>query len=178
MLLERLQIPFQVEAPDVDETPLPGEAAPDTATRLARLKAEAVAPRHPGALIIGSDQVAELDKVHLGKPGNREGARRQLRFMRGRTVVFHTAVALLNSASGRCARALVPTTVTFRNLSDDAIERYLDREQPYHCAGSARCEGLGIALVTRLESGDPSALIGLPLITMVDLLGAEGVPVV
>jgi len=178
MLLERLEIPFEVVVPDVDETPLAGEDAPCTATRLARLKAEAVAPRYPGALILGSDQVAELDGVQMGKPGNRERAREQLRFMRGRTVVFHTALALLNSATGRCGSTLVPTAVTFRTLSDDLIERYLDREQPYHCAGSARCEALGIALVSRLESGDPSALIGLPLIALVDLLQAEGVAVV
>ncbi len=178
MLLERLQIAFEVVAPDVDETPLPGEDAARTAVRLARLKAEAVAPRHPDALIIGSDQVAVLDGVQMGKPGTRERARQQLRFMGGRTVVFHTALALLNSATGRCGSRLVPTEVTFRALANDVIERYLDREQPYHCAGSARCEGLGIALVSRLESGDPSALIGLPLIALVDLLGEEGVRIV
>jgi 7-methyl-GTP pyrophosphatase len=176
-LLERLQIPFEVAVPDVDETPLPNEDAPTTALRLAQLKAQSVAPRFQDALIIGSDQVAVLDGVQLGKPGNRENARRQLGAMRGRTVVFHTAIALLNGASGRTHTGIVPCAVTFREFSDDQIDRYLDREQPYHCAGSAKSEGLGIALIRKLEGEDPNALIGLPLIALVDLLAAEGLPV-
>lgn len=176
-LLERLQLPFEVAAPEVDETPLAGETPVRTAERLARLKAQAVAPRFPGALIIGCDQVADLDGEPLGKPGNRENARRQLSRMGGRTVVFHTALALLNAASGNCRVRVVPCAVTLRPLAPERIERYLDREQPYHCAGSARVEGLGIALIQRLEGEDPSALIGLPLIALVDMLAAEGVPI-
>ena len=176
-LLERLQLPFEVADPGVDETPLPGEAPARTAERLARLKAQAVAPRFPGALVIGSDQVADLDGEPLGKPGNRENARRQLQRMSGRTVVFHTGLALLNAAGGRCQSRVVPCAVTLRPLAPERIERYLDREQPYHCAGSARVEGLGIALIARLEGEDPNALIGLPLIALVDMLAAEGVQV-
>jgi 7-methyl-GTP pyrophosphatase len=176
-LLERLQIPFEVAAPHVDESPLPNEEAPRTALRLAQLKARSVVPRFPDALIIGSDQVAVLDGIQLGKPGDRENARRQLRAMRGRTVVFHTAIALLNGASGRSHTGIVPCAVTFRELSDDQIERYLDREQPYHCAGSAKSEGLGIALIRKIEGEDPNALIGLPLIALVDMLAAEGLRV-
>jgi len=176
-LLERLHHPFEVAAPDVDETPLPAEAPARTAERLARMKAEAVAPRFRDALIIGSDQVADLDGEPLGKPGNRESARRQLTRMSGRTVVFHTALALLNAASGNCQTRVVPCAVTLRPLSPESIERYLDREQPYHCAGSAKVEGLGIALMARLEGEDPNALIGLPLIALVDMLAAEGVSI-
>jgi septum formation protein len=177
-LLERLQVPFTVSAPEVDETPLPGEDAPRTAERLARLKAEAVASRYPQALVIGSDQVAELDGMQFGKPGDRDRARNQLRALRGRTAVFHTALVLLNSANGRSRSALVPCAVSFRELSDDQIESYLDREQPYHCAGSAKSEGLGIALIRKLEGEDPNALIGLPLIALVDMLQAEGVSII
>lgn len=176
-LLERLQLPFEVAAPEVDETPLPAEAPARTAERLAVLKARTVAPRFPDALIIGSDQVADLGGEPLGKPGNRETARRQLARMSGRTVVFHTALALLNAASGNCQGRVVPCAVTLRTLSPERIERYLDREQPYHCAGSAKVEGLGIALIARLQGEDPNALIGLPLIALVDMLAAEGVSV-
>jgi septum formation protein len=176
-LLGRLGIPFEVAVPDVDESPSPGESPPRTAERLARLKALAVAAAFPDALIIGSDQVAELDGNPLGKPGSRDNARRQLAALSGRTAVFHTAMALLDAASGRCQSRVVPCAVTLRRLSPETIERYLDREQPYDCAGSARAEGLGIALIARLEGEDPNALIGLPLIALVDMLAAEGVSI-
>jgi septum formation protein len=176
-LLGRLGLAFEVAVPDVDESPLPEEAPAATAERLARIKAQAVAAAFPDALIIGSDQVADLDGEPLGKPGNRDNARRQLSRMSGRTAVFHTALALLDAATGRCRSRVVPCAVTLRRLSPETIERYLDREQPYDCAGSARVEGLGIALIARLEGDDPSALIGLPLIALVDLLATEGVAV-
>jgi septum formation protein len=174
-LLERLGLPFDVVAPDVDESALAGERPAETAVRLSEAKARAVAPLHPGALIIGSDQVADFHGEPIGKPRDRAHALEQLRAMRGRTVVFHTAVALLNARSGVCRSALVDVASTFRSPDDAALEAYLDREQPFDCAGSVRSEGLGIALFTRIASDDPSALIGLPLIRLVDLLEAEGV---
>lgn len=176
-LLARLGLPFKVEAPDVDETPLPGEAPAATACRLAQAKARAVAARHAGALVIGSDQVANAGGVAIGKPGDHACAVAQLAALSGRLVVFHTAVALVDAASGRCASRLVDVTTRFRRLSAAAIESYLRREQPYDCAGSVKSEGLGIALVESIRSDDPSALIGLPLIGVVDLLHAEGVDV-
>jgi septum formation protein len=174
-LLERLGLAFDVIAPDIDETALPGERPAETAVRLAEAKARAVAPSHPDALIIGSDQVADFHGEPIGKPRDRPHALEQLRAMRGRTVVFHTAVALLNARSGVCRSALVDVASTFRSPDDAALEAYLDREQPFDCAGSVRSEGLGISLFTRIASDDPSALIGLPLIRLVDLLEAEGV---
>lgn len=176
-LLERLRLPFKVVAPDVDETPLPGESPMLTALRLAASKAEAVVPAAAGALIIGSDQVAVLDGQPLGKPGDHAAAVRQLQAMRGQRVVFHTALCLLNAASGRKQVENVPTSVFFRNFSDAQIEHYLRTEQPYDCAGSAKIEGLGIALVERIESDDPSALIGLPLMKLVTMLQSEGIEI-
>ena len=174
-LLERLELPFLTEVPDVDETAQPGEAHAQTALRLALVKARACAPRHPQALIIGADQVAELDGQPIGKPGSREAARGQLRAMCGRSVVFHSALALLDAASGRHSVQSVPTTVLFRPLSDQAIEDYLQREAAYDCAGSAKIEALGICLVQSVHSQDPTALIGLPLIALTTLLGEFGV---
>jgi septum formation protein len=177
-LLARLQLSFEVKSPEVDETARPGETARDTALRLAQAKARAVAPSFPGALVIGSDQVAVLEGAHLGKPGGHERAVAQLRAMRGQCVVFHTALALLNTASDTLQAEDVPTTVRFRDYSDGEIERYLEREQPYDCAGSAKIEGLGIVLVDSVIGDDPSALIGLPLIRLAAMLRKEGVDIV
>lgn len=173
-LLARLQIPFDTASPDVDEAELPGETPAATAERLSVAKAKAAADQFPEALIIGSDQVAYLGTERFGKPYTRERAIEQLRAMRGRTVVFHTGLCLYNSATGRVQLAGVPTAVGFRQLSDGEIERYLDREQPYHCAGSAKSEGLGVALLDFMRGDDPNALIGLPLIALSAMLRAEG----
>lgn len=175
-LLERLRLPFAVLAPCVDEAPLDGESPLQTALRLAQAKAR-VTSVSPPALVIGSDQVAELDGQRLGKPGGHQSAVQQLRAMRGREVVFHTAVCLYNAGSGNVQTANVPTTVKFRSLTDVQIERYLRLEQPYDCAGSARVEALGIALAERIVTEDPTALIGLPLIALVSMLQAEGVSI-
>ena len=172
-LLARLGIPFSVANPATDETPLPGETPEQTALRLSEAKARAVATQHPDALVIGSDQVACLDGQVFGKPGNHANAVAQLRAMRGRTVNFFTGLCLLNTKSGQAHLRGVSTRITFRELSDDEIENYLRREQPYHCAGSAKSEGLGIALIARMEGEDPNALIGLPLIALCDLLRLE-----
>jgi len=177
-LLSTLQIPFQTDAPNVDETPLPGESAKQTSWRLAQLKAQAVAARHPDALIIGSDQVALLQGKQLGKPLTHDNAVRQLRSMRGNTVEFFTALSLLNARTGDIQTEVVETRVTFRQLSDQQIEDYLLKEQPYHCAGSAKSEGLGIALIQRIEGEDPNALIGLPLISLIGMLEKQGVKVI
>lgn len=177
-LLERLRLPFEAKAPDADETARPGEAARDTALRLAQAKARAVASHYSNALVIGSDQVAELDGARLGKPGNHENAVAQLVAMRGKSVLFHTALALLNTASGAMQTAVVPTTVQFRHYSKSEIERYLDLERPYDCTGSAKIEGLGIVLVERVTGDDPSALIGLPLVQLAAMLRQEGVVIV
>jgi septum formation protein len=177
-LLERLRLPFEVQSPHLDETRLPGEAARATALRLAEAKARAVAPSCPGALVIGSDQVAALGEAHLGKPGNHANAVAQLKAMRGREVLFHTALALLNTETGAVQIAEVPTTVGFRDYSDAEIERYLQAEQPYDCAGSAKIEGLGIILVEHVRGDDPSALIGLPLARLSAMLRQEGVAIV
>jgi septum formation protein len=174
-LLSILQIPFETSAPNVDETPLPGELAGQTSARLSILKAQAVAKNFPNALIIGSDQVALLEGQQLGKPYSHDNAVRQLRAMRDKTVVFYTALTLLNSADNSMQTEIDETKVTFRNSSDEEIERYLLKEQPYHCAGSAKSEGLGIALISRIEGNDPNALIGLPLITLVTMLKKQGV---
>ena len=176
-LLTTLQIPFQTAAPDVDEIPLPGESAAQTSWRLSQTKAQVVATRFPHALIIGSDQVALLDGQQIGKPHNHDNAVRQLSAMRGKTVTFYTALTLLNAASGEMQTDVAVTKVGFRNLNDDQIERYLNKEQPYHCAGSAKSEGLGIALISRIEGDDPNALIGLPLILLVGMLEKQGVRV-
>ena len=174
-LLERLRLPFDVVSPQVDETPKPGERPADLAVRLAAAKAAAVAALHPHAVVIGSDQVAELDGAPIGKPGTHERAVAQLRAMRGRSVVFHTAVAVQRAATGYAGAALAPVTVRFRDLSDAAIEHYLRTEQPYDCAGSAKCETLGIALLAAIESDDPTALVGLPLIRTCALLREAGI---
>jgi len=177
-LLERLQLPFSVVSPEVDETPLPGETPPDTALRLAQAKAHKVAAQHSTALIIGCDQVATLDGLQIGKPLTHDNAVRQLQLMRGRSVLFHSALCLLDAGSGGMQADVVATEVIFRELSDAQIERYLLKEQPYHCAGSAKSEGLGIALIQALRGDDPNALIGLPLIRLVTMLQKEGVNVI
>lgn len=174
-LLERLALPFEVVAPRVDESPLEGEAPRALALRLALAKARAVAQQHPDAIVIGSDQVADLAGEPLGKPGSHERAALQLRRMRGKVVVFHTALAVVCQASGFEQVDLAPVEVRFRALTDDEIERYLRLEQPYDCAGSAKSEGLGIALLDAIDSDDPTALIGLPLIRTCRLLRAAGV---
>jgi septum formation protein len=174
-LLKRLQIPFVTNAPDVDETPLPNESALDTSVRLARKKAHAVASSYPDALIIGSDQVALLQGQQLGKPHTHDNAVKQLRAMRGKTTHFYTALTLLNSKTGNEQTQVAENYVTLRNLSDAEIEGYLLKEQPYHCAGSAKTEGLGIALISQMTGDDPNALIGLPLIMLVDMLRRENV---
>jgi septum formation protein len=176
-LLSRLRLPFQVAAPEVDETPLPGEAPHELARRLALAKAHAVAARFPDAVVIGSDQVADLDGEPLGKPGSHENAVVQLRKMRGRIVIFQTAVAVVCAATGFEQLDLAPVKVTFRDLTDAEIESYLRAEQPYDCAGSARSEGLGIALLELIENDDPSALVGLPLIRTCRMIRAAGVKV-
>jgi septum formation protein len=177
-LLERLGLPFSCVSPNVDETPGAAQTPAATAMRLALAKAQAVAAAHAQAVIIASDQVADLDGMPLGKPGNHANALRQLRAMSGRRVVFHTALCLLDAASGEHQLENVPTTVFFRDLGDAQIERYLQREQPYDCAGSAKIECLGVTLVSRVESGDPTALIGLPLITLVSMLQHAGIGVI
>ena len=174
-LLERLRLPFDVIAPQVDEAPQPGEAPAALAVRLAMAKARAVSAAHPNAVVIGSDQVADLDGEAIGKPGTHERAVVQLRRMRGRSVVFHTAVTVVCEASGFAGSALVPVTVRFRDLSDAEIEHYLRIEQPYDCAGSAKCETLGIALLAAIHSDDPTALVGLPLIHTCALLRRAGI---
>ena len=173
-LLQRLNLAFDAAAPDVDETPESGETPRALACRLALAKAHAVAQQHPEAVVIGSDQVADLAGEPLGKPGTHEHAVVQLRRMRGHTVVFQTAVAVVCLATGFEQVDLAPVEVKFRDLSDDEIERYLRAEQPYDCAGSAKSEGLGIALLDAIHSDDPTALIGLPLIRTCRLLRAAG----
>lgn len=174
-LLARLHIPFDVAAPDVDESALPGEAPPALAERLALAKAHAVARAFPQAVVIGSDQVADLNGLPLGKPGNHERAVLQLRQMRGQTVIFQTAVAVVCLESGFTQSSLAAVRVKFRDLSDEDIENYLHIEQPYDCAGSAKSEGLGIALLESIDSDDPTALIGLPLIRTCRMIQAAGV---
>lgn len=173
-LLERLHIPFETDRPETDETPLDGEAPPATAERLAAAKARAVAARWPDALIIGSDQVAYMGDEVFGKPGTEARAIAQLQRMRGRIVTFHTALALLNTRTGTLQIEGVPTQVRFRDLSDAEIERYVARERPLDCAGSAKSEGLGITLLDAMPGDDPTALIGLPLIALSRMLRAEG----
>ncbi|MCU7373324.1 Maf family nucleotide pyrophosphatase [Paucibacter sp. O1-1] len=174
-LLHRLRIPFDVVSPDIDETALPGEAPAALAKRLALAKAQAVARQHPEAIVIGSDQVADLHGQALGKPGTHERARDQLHAMSGQQVVFHTALAVVCAAQDFAAQDLAPVQVRFRTLSIAEIENYLRAEQPYDCAGSAKAEGLGIALLSSIESDDPTALIGLPLIRTCRLLRQAGI---
>jgi septum formation protein len=176
-LLERLGIAFQTDRPRVDETPNPGETPAALAWRLAVAKAREVAQRHPESVVIGSDQVADLHGQPLGKPGTHDRAIQQLRQMSGQTVVFQTAVAVVCQATGFEQIDLAPVRVLFRTLSDAEIERYLHIEQPYDCAGSAKSEGLGIALLDRIDNDDPTALVGLPLIRTCHMIRAAGVPV-
>lgn len=176
-LLERLKLPFKIVSPAVDETPHFEEAPAITAGRLALAKAQAAHARFPHSLIIGSDQVAFCDGVRLDKPGDHAGAVRQLRHASGKSVSFITAIALVNTASGRTQTKLIPTEVRFRTISDHEIERYLQAEPAYDCAGSAKAEGLGISLVESIQSSDPTALIGLPLIALSEMLRNENVSV-
>ncbi len=191
-LLSRLQIPFEIVKPSVDEAPLAGESPAATALRLSIAKANVVAkymradainaasahdiddPTRTSTLIIGSDQVADLNGQQLGKPGTRDRAKAQLQAMRGRTVIFHTALAVVHAETRRTQSLIDPTKVTFRNYSDDEIENYLDRENALDCAGSAKSEGLGAALISRMSSDDPTSLIGLPLLALTDMLAQEG----
>ncbi len=173
-LLERLRLPFEVVAPLVDETPLPGEAPAALAQRLALAKAQAVAAQRPDAVVIGSDQVADLDGEPIGKPGTHGRAVAQLQRMRGRRITFQTAVAVVRADRAYARVQLAPVGVSFRRLSDTEIEHYLRTEQPYDCAGSAKCETLGIALLDSIDSDDPTALIGLPLIRTCALLREAG----
>lgn len=174
-LLGRLRLAFEQAAPEVDETPLPGETPEQIARRLALAKARAVAQKFPHAVVIGSDQVADLAGTPLGKPGTHERAVAQLRAMRGQTVIFQTALAVVCAETGFEQSDLAAVRVVFRDLSDDEIEHYLRAEQPYDCAGSAKSEDLGIALLERIDNDDPTALVGLPLIRTCRLLRAAGV---
>jgi septum formation protein len=178
-LLSRLAIPFEVRIPDIDETPCPNEAPQDTAMRLAMAKAAAIAAITPNSLVIGSDQVATLDGEQIGKPGTHENALKQLQKMRGRRVIFHTALCLWDGRNSDPQKAAqlenIQTFVTFRNLSDAELEAYLHIEKPYDCAGSAKNEGLGIAILEKIESSDPTALTGLPLIALTTMLRHAGI---
>lgn len=179
VLLSRLHLPFETIAPDIDETPVTGESAPATALRLARQKSEAIAGRHPDALIIGSDQIATLDGAQIGKPGNHDHALQQLIRMRGRCVIFHTALCLWDNRRPETPTIQIDniqTFVTFRNLPDAELDAYLRIEQPYDCAGSAKNEGLGIAILERIDSTDPTALTGLPMIALTSMLRHAGMP--
>lgn len=176
-LLGRLGLPFECASPGIDEAPLAGESPVQTAERLSAAKAAAVAARFPDALIIGSDQVASLGEARLDKPGSHDKARLQLTALSGCTARFDTGITVLDAASGRAATRVVPCEVEFRELTRAQIERYLTLEQPYDCAGSAKSEGLGIALIRRMTTDDPTALIGLPLIALTEMLDAAGCPV-
>ena len=176
-LLTQLGLPFVVASPSTDETALPGEVPSATALRLAEAKARSVAVQYPDALVIGSDQVADCDGEAVGKPFDHADAVAQLTALSGKTVVFHTGLALLDAASGTCQTAMVDVRSTFRELARAEIETYLLRDQPYDCAASVKSDALGIALFMRIESDDPTALIGLPLIRLTDMLRAAGVAV-
>ena len=176
-LLQRLRLPFTAVSPDIDETPRPAEHAADTALRLAEQKARALAGRFPDALIIGSDQVAILNGEAISKPGNHANAVQQLTAASGRSVFFHTALCLLNSGNAEVQTKIASNEVKFRRLTAEQIERYLRAEKPYDCAGSAKCEGLGIALIESIRGDDPNALIGLPLIELTSMLMRAGVSV-
>jgi septum formation protein len=176
-LLSRLMIPFDVAIPDIDETPHPGEPPAQLVERLAIAKAQVIAARQPDALIIGSDQVAVHGNEIVGKPLTHERAVQQLQTASGRAVTLYTGLALVNSTTGRVQSEVVPFRVVFRRLTDQQIESYLRKETPYHCAGSVKSEGLGVALLERFEGEDPATLIGLPLIRLVRMLENEGVAV-
>jgi septum formation protein len=177
-LLNRLAVPYTAISPDVDESALEHELPQETALRLAQLKARTIAADHPDSLVIGCDQVATLDNIQLGKPMTHDNAVRQLTMMRGRSVVFHSALCLYNANTEHMQHDVVPYTVEFRELTDEQIENYLRLEQPYDCAGSAKSEGLGIALIAAMHGTDPNALIGLPLISLITMLQNEGVNVI
>jgi septum formation protein len=176
-LLQRLGVPFECAAPDVDEARHPGETPLDLAVRLARLKAEAVAARHPGAVVIGSDQVAVRGDEVLGKPGTAERCHRQLRDSSGREVAFLTAVHVIDGTTGRTDSHVDRTTVQFRHLTDDEIARYIERDQPLDCAGGFKAESLGIALFERIDSTDPTGLTGLPLAWLCGALRRAGMQI-
>ncbi|HHJ34155.1 MAG TPA: septum formation inhibitor Maf [Gammaproteobacteria bacterium] len=176
-LLQRLHIDFECDAPDIDETPLQGETVEDMVVRLAIAKARAISDLHRDALIIGSDQSAELEGKKLGKPGNFENAFKQLSQASGKKIIFQTGLCLLNTTTGNIQSSCVPYTVVFKKLTPTMIENYLHKEEPYNCAGSFRSEGLGVALFERFEGSDPNALIGLPLIELVNFLDNEGVSI-
>jgi MAF protein len=173
-LLQRLQVHFSTDSADIDESPLAGESVQDMVVRLAKTKAEGIAVKHPEALIIGSDQSAVLDGEILTKSGNFENAVEQLQKASGKRIVFQTGLCLLNTTTGHSQSACVPYTVVFKTLTQDMIEHYLKKEQPYNCAGSFKSEGLGIALFEKFEGEDPNALIGLPLIKLIEMLENEG----
>ncbi len=177
-LLQKLQIPFSCVSPKLDESALVGEEPHETALRLAQEKAKKIAEEYPHTLVIGCDQVATLDGEQLGKPGNHKNAVKQLKKMRGREVTFYSALCLYNAATENMQTQIVPYLVKFRQLTDEEIESYLTKEQPYHCAGSAKSEGLGVALIERMLGEDPNALIGLPLIKLISMLKNEGVNVI
>jgi len=176
-LLSRLQLPFEIIIPDIDETPLPGETPETTALRLAQQKAQQVAKNAANAIIIGSDQVATMGQIQIGKPGNHDNALRQLQMMRGQKVIFHSALCVVDNCVPEPAIQLanIQTVVTFRNLPDAELDAYLRIEQPYDCAGSAKNEGLGIAIIEQIDSSDPTALTGLPLIALTSMLRKAGV---
>ena len=176
-LLQKLQIPFSVVSPKIDETQLANEKPYETALRLAQEKAKKVGLEHPHALVIGCDQVATLDGEQLGKPGNHKNAVKQLQKMRGREVTFYSAICLFNAETGNMQCENVPYLVKFRQLTDAQIETYLMKEQPYQCAGSAKSEGLGIVLIERMIGEDPNALVGLPLIKLINMLKNEHIDV-
>jgi septum formation protein len=177
-LLQRLLLDFEVFSPDIDESQLADERPEQTALRLAQLKAKKIAETHPEAIIIGCDQVATLDGLQLGKPGNHKNATEQLRMMRGKQVTFHSALCLYNAKTQHMQAEVVPYVVEFRNVSNEQIDRYLLTEKPYNCAGSAKSEGLGIALISAMHGEDPNALIGLPLIKLISMLTAENIHVI
>ena len=176
-LFTRLGLEFESASPDTDESPIPGELPAATALRLAIAKAQSLKKRFQDALVIGADQVADQNGIAVGKPGTRKRSFEQLQQMRGQILVFHSAIALLNTATDRIQSRIVATTVRFRELSNQEIENYLDRENALDCAGSAKSEGLGIGLMASMQSDDPTALIGLPLIALTDMLHAEGISV-
>jgi MAF protein len=177
ILLERLHIDFECDSPNIDETPLPTEPVKDMVVRLAIAKAQAISSQHPDSLIIGSDQSALLNGEKLTKPGNFNNAFKQLTRASGQKITFQTGLCLLNTGTGNIQSACIPYTVVFKNLTPNMIEQYLHKEEPYNCAGSFKSEGLGIALFERFEGDDPNALIGLPLIELVNFLGNEGVSI-
>ena len=177
LLFTRLGLEFESASPDTDESPITGETPAATAMRLAIAKAQSLRKRFQDALVIGADQVADQNGIAIGKPGTRKRSFEQLQQMRGQTLVFHSAIALLNTATDGIQSRIVATTVRFRELSNQEIENYLDRENALDCAGSAKSEGLGIALMASMQSDDPTALIGLPLIALTDMLHAEGISV-